>query len=68
MTIAIDISPDVESRLEGKAASSGLAVPDYVRKVVEDGVAARLGGGQLASCDVTRGYDKKCRDEPTFVT
>ena len=39
MTITIDVSPEAEGPLEHQAEQSGLAIPEYVRRIVEACVA-----------------------------
>ena len=38
MTVTLELSPEVETQVAAKAAQKGLAVPDYLRAVVEETV------------------------------
>lgn len=41
MTLTIDISPELEKRLQAEATRCGLAADDYARKLLEDRLLTR---------------------------
>ena len=42
MTVLLELSPEVEAKLTAKAAERGLAVPDYVKSMVEQTVKQEI--------------------------